>query len=54
MKPLQNVLSISTAGKNRYLLHFNSYHSLTQWTAGIRLALFEPDQNLGALALSPR
>ncbi|KAK6385627.1 hypothetical protein LTS17_001197 [Exophiala oligosperma] len=39
--PLQNVLSISTAGKNRYLLHFNSLHSLTQWTAGIRLAMFE-------------
>ncbi|KAI9857533.1 MAG: hypothetical protein M1824_004793 [Vezdaea acicularis] len=39
--PLQNVLSISTAGKNRYLLHFNSTHSLTQWTAGIRLAMYE-------------
>ncbi|KAH8591336.1 hypothetical protein B0O99DRAFT_519609 [Bisporella sp. PMI_857] len=39
--PLQNVLSISTAGKNRYLLHFNSHHSLVQWTAGIRLAMFE-------------
>ena len=37
----RNVLSISTAGKNRYLLHFNSLHSLTQWTAGIRLAMFE-------------
>lgn len=35
------MLSISTAGKNRYLLHFNSFHSLTQWTAGIRLAMFE-------------
>lgn len=41
MQPLQNVLSISTAGKNRYLLHFNSFHSLTQWTAGIRLSMFE-------------
>lgn len=41
MQPLQNVLSVSTAGKNRYLLHFNSLHSLTQWTAGIRLAMFE-------------
>ena len=41
VQPLQNVLSISTAGKNRYLLHFNSLHSLTQWTAGIRLAMFE-------------
>lgn len=41
MQPLQYVLSISTAGKNRYLLHFNSLHSLTQWTAGIRLAMFE-------------
>ncbi|KAK2765347.1 hypothetical protein FQN54_008193 [Arachnomyces sp. PD_36] len=41
MQPLQNVLSISTAAKNRYLLHFNSLHSLTQWTAGIRLAMFE-------------
>ena len=39
--PLQNVLSISTAGKNRYLMHFNSHHSLIQWTAGIRLAMFE-------------
>lgn len=39
--PLQNVLSISTAGKNRYLFHFNSHHSLVQWTAGIRLAMFE-------------
>lgn len=38
---LQNVLSISTAANNRYLLHFNSLHSLTQWTAGIRLAMFE-------------
>lgn len=41
VQPLQNVLSISTAGKNRYLFHFNSLHSLTQWTAGIRLAMFE-------------
>lgn len=41
VQPLQNVLSVSTAGKNRYLLHFNSLHSLTQWTAGIRLAMFE-------------
>ncbi|CRG90380.1 CCR4-NOT transcriptional complex subunit CAF120 [Talaromyces islandicus] len=40
-KPLQNVLSISTAGRNRYLFHFNSFHSLTQWTAAIRLSLFE-------------
>ncbi|OBT51432.1 hypothetical protein VE04_09015, partial [Pseudogymnoascus sp. 24MN13] len=40
-QPLNNVLSISTAGKNRYLLHFNSHHSLLQWTAGIRLAMFE-------------
>ncbi|TVY49319.1 Protein SKG3 [Lachnellula occidentalis] len=39
--PLQNVLSVSTAGKNRYLLHFNSHHSLVQWTAGIRLAMYE-------------
>ena len=40
-QPLQNVLSISTAGKNRYLFHFNNINSLTQWTAGIRLAMFE-------------
>lgn len=40
-QPLQNILSISTAGRNRYLLHFNSHHSLLQWTAGIRLAMFE-------------
>ncbi|KAJ5308705.1 hypothetical protein N7508_004084 [Penicillium antarcticum] len=41
VQPLKNVLSLSSAGKNRYLLHFNSFHSLTQWTAAIRLALFE-------------
>ncbi|KAK2809415.1 hypothetical protein FQN50_003874 [Emmonsiellopsis sp. PD_5] len=40
-RPLHNVLSVSTAGKNRYLLHFSSLHSLTQWTAAIRLAMFE-------------
>lgn len=40
-QPLQNILSISTAGRNRYLLHFNSHHSLIQWTAGIRLSMFE-------------
>ncbi|RPB10150.1 hypothetical protein P167DRAFT_547474 [Morchella conica CCBAS932] len=39
--PLTNVLSISTAGRNRYLFHFNSHHSLTLWTAGIRLCMFE-------------
>ena len=38
---LQNVLSISTAANNRYLLHFNTLNSLTQWTAGIRLAMYE-------------
>lgn len=38
---LQNVLSISTAANNRYLLHFNSLNALTQWTAGIRLAMYE-------------
>ncbi|RYO82787.1 hypothetical protein DL766_009535 [Monosporascus sp. MC13-8B] len=40
-QPLENILSISTAGRNRYLLHFNSRQSLIQWTAGIRLAMFE-------------
>ncbi|KAI1121446.1 hypothetical protein F5Y10DRAFT_282488 [Nemania abortiva] len=40
-QPLQNILSISTAGRNRYLLHFNSRNSLIQWTSGIRLAMFE-------------
>lgn len=40
-RPLQNILSISTAGRNRYLLHFNSRQSLIQWTSGIRLAMFE-------------
>ncbi|KGO43226.1 hypothetical protein PEXP_029730 [Penicillium expansum] len=40
-QPLKNVLSLSSAGKNRYLLHFNSFNSLTQWTAAIRLAMFE-------------
>ncbi|KAL1639955.1 hypothetical protein SLS58_007381 [Diplodia intermedia] len=38
---LNNVLSVSTAANNRYLFHFNSVNSLTQWTAGIRLAMFE-------------
>jgi len=38
---LSNVLSISTAGKNRYLLHFSSHNALTQWTSAIRLAMFE-------------
>ncbi|GAO17792.1 hypothetical protein UVI_02049410 [Ustilaginoidea virens] len=40
-QPLQHILSLSTAGRNRYLLHFNSHHSLIQWTAGIRLAMYE-------------
>ncbi|KAL2182702.1 hypothetical protein L209DRAFT_601529 [Thermothelomyces heterothallicus CBS 203.75] len=40
-QPLQNILSISTAGRNRYLLHFNSHHSLIQWTSAIRLAMYE-------------
>ncbi|TGZ79621.1 hypothetical protein EX30DRAFT_365148 [Ascodesmis nigricans] len=39
--PLTNVLSISTAGYNRYLIHCNSHHSLSQWTASIRLCMFE-------------
>ncbi|KAF3904273.1 hypothetical protein AA313_de0206336 [Arthrobotrys entomopaga] len=39
--PLQNVLSISTAGRNRYLLHFSSPLELAQWTAAIRLSIFE-------------
>ncbi|KAF9633357.1 hypothetical protein BFW01_g4251 [Lasiodiplodia theobromae] len=38
---LTNVLSVSTAANNRYLFHFNSVNSLTQWTAGIRLSMFE-------------
>ncbi|EAW08223.1 PH domain protein [Aspergillus clavatus NRRL 1] len=41
MEPLKNVLSVCSAGQNRYLLHFNSFHSLTQWASAIRLALFE-------------
>ncbi|PYI16532.1 PH domain protein [Aspergillus violaceofuscus CBS 115571] len=41
VQSLKNILSICSAGQNRYLLHFNSFHSLTQWTAAIRLALFE-------------
>ncbi|KAI9734223.1 MAG: hypothetical protein M1834_002325 [Cirrosporium novae-zelandiae] len=41
VQPLQNVLSIQTAGKNRFLLHFKTLHEMTQWTAGIRLAMFE-------------
>ncbi|KAI5291746.1 hypothetical protein KEM54_000806 [Ascosphaera aggregata] len=39
--PLKNILSISTAGRNRFLLHFSSVNNLTQWTAAIRLAIFE-------------
>ncbi|KAL4808684.1 hypothetical protein BDV18DRAFT_88606 [Aspergillus unguis] len=38
---LQNVLSVSSAGQNRYLLHFDSYNSLIQWSAAIRLAMYE-------------
>ncbi|KAJ5791841.1 uncharacterized protein N7518_008852 [Penicillium psychrosexuale] len=41
IEPLKNVLSLSSAGQNRYLLHFNSFNSLTQWTAAIRLSMFE-------------
>lgn len=40
-KKLDNILSVSTAASNKYLFHFNSFNSLTQWTAGIRLAMFE-------------
>ncbi|KAF1969015.1 hypothetical protein BU23DRAFT_513831 [Bimuria novae-zelandiae CBS 107.79] len=40
-KKLENILSVSTAASNKYLFHFNSFNSLTQWTAGIRLAMFE-------------
>ncbi|KAJ5179193.1 hypothetical protein N7492_002403 [Penicillium capsulatum] len=39
--PLKNVLSVSSAGRNRYLLHFSTYHSMVQWTAAIRLCMFE-------------
>ncbi|PVH73710.1 hypothetical protein DL98DRAFT_430794 [Cadophora sp. DSE1049] len=39
--PLQNILSISSAGRNRYLLHFNGHHSMVQWTAAMRLTMFE-------------
>lgn len=38
---ISNVLIVSSAGNNRYLFHFNSFHSLTQWTAALRLAIFE-------------
>ncbi|KAL4881335.1 hypothetical protein BJY04DRAFT_189644 [Aspergillus karnatakaensis] len=38
---LQNVLSVSSAGQNRYLLHFESFDFLVQWTAAIRLAIYE-------------
>lgn len=40
-KKLDNILSVSTAASNKYLFHFNSFNSLTQWTAGIRLAVYE-------------
>ncbi|KAJ5086061.1 hypothetical protein N7532_010832 [Penicillium argentinense] len=41
VQPLKNVVSVSSAGRNRYLMHFNSFHSMTQWTAAIRLAMYE-------------
>ncbi|RFU71923.1 hypothetical protein TARUN_10339, partial [Trichoderma arundinaceum] len=40
-QPLQNILSLSTAGRNRYLLHFTSHESLVEWTAAVRLAMYE-------------
>ncbi|EYE91487.1 PH domain protein [Aspergillus ruber CBS 135680] len=40
-QPLKNVLSLCSAGQNRYLLHFNSFNSLVQWTSAIRLAMYE-------------
>lgn len=40
-RQLSNVLSVSTAGSNRYLLHFTTYASMTQWTAAIRLSMYE-------------
>jgi CCR4-NOT transcriptional complex subunit CAF120 len=40
-KVLDNILSVSTAASNKFLFHFNSFNSLTQWTAGIRLAVYE-------------
>lgn len=40
-RSLQNILSVSTAANNRYLFHFSSLNSLTQWTAAIRLSMFE-------------
>ncbi|KAI9784169.1 MAG: hypothetical protein M1839_002674 [Geoglossum umbratile] len=39
--PLQHVLSVNTAGNNRYRFHFNSHHSLVQWVASIKLAMYE-------------
>ncbi|KAL2863871.1 PH domain protein [Aspergillus lucknowensis] len=38
---LRDVLSVSSAGQNRYLLHFDSHESLIQWAAAIRLAMYE-------------
>ncbi|KAH0528071.1 hypothetical protein TsFJ059_002979 [Trichoderma semiorbis] len=40
-QPLQNILSLSTAGRNRYLLHFTSHESLIEWTSAVRLAMYE-------------
>ncbi|KAM0462291.1 hypothetical protein ACHAPV_003765 [Trichoderma viride] len=40
-QPLQNILSLSTAGRNRYLLHFTSHDSLVRWTSAVRLAMYE-------------
>lgn len=40
-KPLNNVISISTTLKNRYILQFKSKEMLTKWHCAIRLANFE-------------
>lgn len=39
---------MSSAAKNRYLFHFNSVNSMTQWAAAIRLALYEHSSLLEA------
>lgn len=35
------MLSLCSAGQNRYLLHFNSFNSMVQWGSAVRLAMYE-------------
>lgn len=35
------MLSLCSAGQNRYLLHFNSFNSMVQWGSAVRLSMYE-------------